>query len=82
MPFEDKILNFIEIFNECGIALTTYFMILFTDYADNTDYGSDSFSKLKEQYGMWFIGFFIFCLGMNVLYMVVARLYNIVMLIV
>ncbi len=34
-PFTDKMQNKIELLNEIGVLLTTYMVLLFTDYVDD-----------------------------------------------
>jgi len=56
-PFNSHLLNKLEIFNECAILTSAYFLVFFSDYISDTD--------LKYDLGFGFIALLLFCILTN-----------------
>jgi hypothetical protein len=64
-PFEEPLLNLLEIFNECSILVNAYHLVAFTDYLPNIEQND----TLKAQVGLSMIAFTGLNVGVNTLVM-------------
>jgi hypothetical protein len=70
-PYEENILNIIELFNETTISLATYILMLFSGVIEFETTEDETY--YKKIFGWIFVSICIACFSLNVLYMLINR---------
>jgi hypothetical protein len=74
MPYQLKILNYLELFNEIIMSTCLYSFFSFTGMIDYTDEDGD----VHYNYGWLYISLAILCIGINLLFMIGERLLELI----
>ena len=67
-PFESRLLNRVEIFNECIVLIASYHLFMFTKFTSDPD--------TQYQVGWSMIGFALLCIASNMFILVAVGLIN------
>jgi uncharacterized membrane protein len=70
-PYEESILNIIEIFNEIIISLATYILFFFSGVIEFETTENETY--YKKVFGWIFVAVCVTCFSLNVLYMLANR---------